>query len=97
MVWLRRRSTARRCHGGADVPQRGDQGREQIARRLGLLNVIGLRVEPIGAPVQSGRYVGEAVRFYQHQGTGTGEGILVFELDKSGQIAHQWIMGETRD
>ena len=42
-------------------------------------------------PTQSGRYVGEAVRFYEFRGTG--EGALVFEI---GKIAHQWVMGETR-
>jgi hypothetical protein len=44
-----------------------------------------------------GRFVGEAVRFYESGGTGIGEGVLVFELDKnSGKIAHQWVTGEVR-
>ena len=74
------------------------RGREQIAARLQLLIDSGLRMEPVGAPIQMGRFVGEAVRFYEFGGTGTGEGVLVFELDKSsGKIAHQWVTGEVRD
>jgi hypothetical protein len=72
------------------------EGRAEIASRLALLYTAGFRLESLGDPVQSGRFVGEAVRFYELGGAGTGEGVLVFEIDRSGKIAHQWVMGETR-
>ena len=72
-------------------------GREQIAARLQYLTDAGLRMKTVGAPIQSGRFVGEAVRFYDPSGTARGEGVLVFELDKnSGKIAHQWATLEVR-
>jgi hypothetical protein len=72
-------------------------GREQIAARLQYLMDAGLRMKAVSAPIQMGRFVGEAVRFYEAGGTGTGEGVLVFELDKNtGKIAHQWVTGEVR-
>lgn len=74
------------------------KGRKQIAARLQFLSEAGLRIERVGAPIQMGRFVGEAVRFYEFGGSGTGEGVLVFELDKSsGKIAHQWVTGDVRD
>ena len=74
------------------------RGREQIAGRLQVLMDAGLRMTAVGAPIQMGRFVGEAVRFYESGGgTGIGEGVLVFELDEtSGKIAHQWVTGEVR-
>jgi ketosteroid isomerase-like protein len=73
------------------------KGRGQIATRLQFLMDAGLRMKTVGAPIQMGRFVGEAVRFYESGGTGIGEGVLVFELDKnSGKIAHQWVTGEVR-
>jgi hypothetical protein len=72
-------------------------GRDQIAARLQYLMNAGLRMKTIGAPIQSGRFVGEAVRFYDSSGTARGEGVLAFELDKnSGKIAHQWVTAEVR-
>ena len=64
-------------------------GRAAIGRRLQWIIDMGLRMEPVGAPVQVGRFAGEPVRFYAAQGTGPagGEGVLVFELDESGKIA----------
>ncbi len=71
-------------------------GRAAITSRLQTLYDAGLRLESVGSPVQSGRYVGEAVRFHEFEGTGSGEGVLVFEINEGGKIAHQWVMGETR-
>ena len=72
-------------------------GRQQIAARLQYLIDAGLRMRPVGAPIQIGRFVGEAVRFYNPGGTAIGEGVLAFELDKnSGKIAHQWVTAEVR-
>jgi hypothetical protein len=71
-------------------------GRKEIGVRLHDLYYMGMRMEPVGAPIQSGRFVGEAVRFTEFEGTGTGEGVLVFELDDAGKIAHQWVTAEVR-
>ena len=79
------------------VPALVTKGQDAIDGRLSELYDAGLRLESMAAPIQMGRYVGEAVRFYEAGGTGTGEGILVFEIDRSGKIAHQWVMGETRE
>ena len=80
------------------TPASVSRGREEIAARLERLvgPGAGLRLALLGTPIQSGRFVGEAVRFLQSGGTGAGEGILVFELDDAGKIEHQWVMGETR-
>jgi len=73
------------------------RGRKQIAARLQYLMDAGLRMRTVGAPIQSGRFVGEAVRFYDPSGTARGEGVLAFELDpNSGKIAHQWATLEVR-
>ena len=73
------------------------RGREQIAARLQYLMDAGLRMRTVGAPIQIGRFVGEAVCFYDPGGTAVGEGVLAFELDKdSGKIAHQWVTAEVR-
>lgn len=72
-------------------------GRGRIAARLQYLMDAGLRMKTVGAPIQIGRFVGEAVRFYDPGGTARGEGVLAFELDKnSGKIAHQWVTAEVR-
>ena len=72
-------------------------GRAQIGARLQYLMDAGLRMKTVGAPIQSGRFVGEAVRFYDPSGTARGEGVLAFELDSnSGKIAHQWVTAEVR-
>lgn len=73
------------------------RGREQIAARLQYLMDAGLRMRTVGAPIQVGRFVGEAVRFYNAGGTAVGEGVLAFELDEeSGKIAHQWVTADVR-
>lgn len=73
------------------------RGRDQIAARLQYLMDAGLRMKTVGAPVQIGRFAGEAVRFHDPAGAVRGEGVLVFELDRnSGKIAHQWVTGEVR-
>jgi hypothetical protein len=73
------------------------RGREQIAARLQYLMDAGLRMKTVGAPIQIGRFVGEAVRFYDPGGTARGEGVLAFELDQtSGKIVHQWVTAEVR-
>jgi hypothetical protein len=72
-------------------------GRTQIGTRLQWIIDLGLRMKPVGTPVQVGRFVGEPVRFYAVGGGAVGEGVLVFELDKyTGKIAHQWVTGEVR-
>ena len=71
-------------------------GRKEIGGRLRDLFEMGLRMEPVGSPIQSGRFVGEAVYFTEFNGPGTGEGVLVFELNDAGEIAHQWVTGEVR-
>lgn len=76
-------------------------GRQAIAERLQTIIDLGLRMKPVGTPVQIGRYVGEPVRFYAAESRSAtwrpvGEGILAFELTPTGQIAHQWVTGEVR-
>jgi hypothetical protein len=71
-------------------------GREAIGSRLQWIIDMGLRMKPVGTPVQIGRFVGEPVRFYTSAGARVGEAVLVFELAKDGKIAHQWVIGEVR-
>ena len=69
-------------------------GRAEIEERLqGLAEEAGLRLEAVGEPVQLGNLVAEPTRFLQEGGSGYGEGILVFEIDDQGTIAHQWMIG----
>lgn len=71
-----------------------NKGRAAIAEHLGqLTGEMGLRMEQTGEPIQYDRYVAEPVRFYPATGSGTGAGMLVFEIDSEGKIAHQWAIG----
>ena len=72
-------------------------GREAIAARLQLLYALGLRMVPVGTPIEVGRFVAETMRFAEFEGTGTGEGVLVFQLADNGRIEHQWVIGEARE
>lgn len=77
------------------------RGRQAIGDRLQTIIDLGLRMRPVGTPVQMGRFVGEPVRFYAVEGESTawravGEAVLVFEIAANGRIAHQWVMGEVR-
>ena len=69
-------------------------GRTAIGDRLEeLVDVWGLRMRAEGTPSQFDRYVAEPVSFYPAEGSGTGAGMLVFEINKDGEIAHQWVIG----
>lgn len=46
------------------------------------------REEAVGEPVQQGNLVAEPARFLQEGGSGYGEGMLVFQIDDQGKIAH---------
>jgi hypothetical protein len=46
-----------------------------------------------GDPIQYDRYVVEQITNTQKVGTGTGATLQIYELDTSGQIAHEWIVG----
>lgn len=68
-------------------------GRDRIQARLQGLFEAGLRLEPVGEPIQLGHLVAEPARFLQAGGNGYGEGILVFEIAPEGTIEHQWMIG----
>jgi hypothetical protein len=69
-------------------------GRTAIGDRLQeLADVWGLRMRAEGTPIQFDRYVAEPVSFYGADGSGTGAGMLVFEVNADSEITHQWVIG----
>ena len=54
------------------------------------LHFLGLRLASEGTPIQFGRYVAQAASVPGAPEIGW---ILVYELDKDGKIAHQWVIG----
>jgi hypothetical protein len=69
-------------------------GRNAIGDRLEeLVDVWGLRMRVEGSAIQFDRYVTEPVSFYAADGSGTGAGMLVFEVNKDSEITHQWVIG----
>jgi hypothetical protein len=75
--------------GGANV-----QGSTAISEYLsGIATDFSMQWNAAGDPVQYDRYVVEQVANTQKVGTGTGATLQVYELDPSGQIAHEWIVG----
>jgi hypothetical protein len=65
------------------------RGGEQIAEHLMGYRSMGFRLDPETTAIRLGRYVAEGLRW------GTGGGIVVYELDEEGRIAHTWVIGGT--
>jgi len=75
------------------MPGSDTRGREEIGRALAGLYDMGLRLEAMSVPVQFGRFVAEAVHFYQPDDDAAyGEGMLVYEIDEDGLIANEWVL-----
>ena len=69
------------------VPAVVTRGREEIVARVRGLHFLGLRLVSESAPIQVGPFVAQAADWVG------AHGILVYELDANGKIAHQWVMG----
>jgi hypothetical protein len=63
------------------------RGREEITARVEGLRFLGLRLASQSAPIQFGPFVAQAADW------GGAGGILVYQLDANGKIAHQWVIG----
>lgn len=63
------------------------RGAQAIAKHLSAYNEIGFQLTNDSAPIQIGPYTAEAATW-----SGGGRGILVYEFDSSGRIAHQWVI-----
>lgn len=64
------------------------RGNEQIGARLQeLFRTYGIPLKPESSVIQFGRYVAEALSWE------VGGGIVVYQLDANGKIAHQWAIG----
>jgi ketosteroid isomerase-like protein len=68
------------------------KGRDRIAVRLQRLHDAGMRLEPAGASIQYDRFVAEPVRFHNADGSETGVGMLVFQMDARDRIVNQWVI-----
>lgn len=71
------------------VPAVVTSGREEIAARVEGLHALGLRLVSESTPIQFGPFVAQAAAW----GGEEYGGILVYELDANGKIAHQWVLG----
>jgi hypothetical protein len=65
------------------------RGGGQLAEHLMGYRSMGFRLDPETTAIRLGRYVAEGL------GWGTGGGIVVYELDEEGRIAHTWVIGGT--
>ncbi|GAA4405234.1 hypothetical protein GCM10023168_18690 [Fodinibacter luteus] len=68
------------------------RGAQQISDHLAAYRGLGFRIDPSATPaIRLGRYVAEGLTWaYGYQG-----GIVVYELDDDGRIAHSWVIGGT--
>lgn len=71
-------------------PARVTRGAEQIAAHLIAYRDMGWRLYSETTAVRLGRYVAEGMTW-----AGGGGGIVVYELDEHGKIAHAWVVGGT--
>ena len=71
------------------VPPTVTRGRKEITARVQGLHDLGLRLVSESAPIRFGPFVAQAATWGGEQFGG----ILVYELDANGKIAHQWLMG----
>jgi hypothetical protein len=75
------------------------KGRATIAKRLRELHVLGLRLRPMGCPVQLGVEVAAPTGLYvpvpgsDYTFKHPAHDILVFEFNKNGKIAYEWVTG----
>jgi hypothetical protein len=65
------------------------RGGGSIAEHLMGYRSLGFRLDPETTAIRLGRYVAEGLRW------GTGGGVVVYELDEEGRIAHTWVIGGT--
>ena len=74
-------------------------GRQEVAARFGYLlsyaKTVGLQ-NRTGTTTQIGPYVAQPYSWSSEGGATNGQGILVFRLDESGKIAHEWVIVDTR-
>ena len=68
------------------------RGAQEISDHLAAYRGLGFRIDPAATPaIRLGRYVAEGLTWsYGLQG-----GIVVYELDDDGRIAHSWVIGGT--
>lgn len=74
-------------------------GRQEIAARFDYLlsyaKTVGLQ-NRTGTTTQIGPYVAQPYSWSSEGRVTNGEGFLVFRLDESGKIAHEWVIIDTR-
>lgn len=76
-----------------DVPL-VSRGRDKVEARFQELYDFGMRLEALGEPTQSGIYVAEPAQAWIAGAREEGrlQFMLVYELDKAGKIAYEWII-----
>jgi hypothetical protein len=54
---------------------------------------LGLRIELVGDPVAHDRYMAQHVKYVLPNAAGSTGGVQIFQIDTSGHIAYEWLMG----
>ena len=77
-----------------------DVGKTSIQGSVGIADYwrdahdrLGLEVETVGDPVPHDRYIAQPVRYLLPNDREARTGVLIFQIDATGDIAHQWITG----